>query len=99
MRVDPRLRDQAAGELDMAVIRENTESEYANVGGFQYMGFPEELGIQTGVFTRHGRERVITYAFELARRRQRKMHVTSVTKSERPFSSHCEGSRRPALAA
>ncbi|MBM3933377.1 MAG: 3-isopropylmalate dehydrogenase [SAR202 cluster bacterium] len=68
-------------DIDMVVIRENTEGEYANVGGFQYRGFPEEVGIQTSVFTRHGCERVITYAFELARKRGKKKHVTSVTKS------------------
>jgi tartrate dehydrogenase/decarboxylase/D-malate dehydrogenase len=65
----------------MVVIRENTEGEYANVGGFLYEGFPEEIGVQTGVFTRHGCERVITYAFELAKKRNKKNHVTSVTKS------------------
>ena len=75
------LRDKEAWDIDMVVIRENTEGEYANVGGFQYMGFPEEVGVQTGVFTRHGCRRVITYAFELARRRGKKRHVTSVTKS------------------
>ena len=65
----------------MVVIRENTEGEYANVGGFQYMDFPEEVGIQTGVFTRKGCERVIRYSFELARRRNKKKHLTSITKS------------------
>ena len=65
----------------MIVIRENTEGEYANVGGFQYRGFPEEVGIQTAVFTRQGCERVIRYAFELAERRNAKRRVTSITKS------------------
>ncbi|MDP7578874.1 MAG: tartrate dehydrogenase [SAR202 cluster bacterium] len=68
-------------DIDMVVIRENTEGEYANVGGFQYMDFPEEVGIQTGVFTRKGCERVIRYAFEVAARPGRRKHVTSVTKS------------------
>ena len=68
-------------DIDMVVIRENTEGEYANVGGFQYMDFPEEVGIQTGVFTRKGCERVIRYSFELARRRNKKKHLTSITKS------------------
>ena len=68
-------------DIDMVVIRENTEGEYANVGGFQYLDFPEEIGIQTGVFTRKGCERVIKYAFELARSRNKKNHVTSITKS------------------
>ncbi len=75
------LRDKNPGDIDMVVIRENTEGEYANVGGFQYEGFAEEIGVQTGVFTRRGCERVITYAFELAKRRNKKNHVTSVTKS------------------
>ena len=67
--------------IDMVVIRENTEGEYANVGGFQYLDFDEEIGIQTGVFTRRGCERVIRYAFQLAELRDKKRHVTSVTKS------------------
>ena len=75
------LADKEPFDIDMVVIRENTEGEYANVGGFQYMDFPEEVGIQTGVFTRMGCERVIRYAFELARRRNKKKHLTSVTKS------------------
>ena len=75
------LVGKQAWDIDMAVIRENTEGEYANVGGFQYAGFPEEIGVQAGVFSRRGCERVITYAFELARRRDKKLHVTSITKS------------------
>ena len=75
------LRGKSPGDIDMVVIRENTEGEYADVGGFQYAGFAEEVGIQAGVFTRRGCERVITYAFELARRRDRERHVTSITKS------------------
>ena len=75
------LKDKRPWDIDMVVIRENTEGEYANVGGFQYSGFPEEVGVQTGVFTRKGCERVIEYAFDLAGRRGRRRHVTSVTKS------------------
>ena len=75
------LRDKKAWDIDMVVIRENSEGEYADVGGFQYLGFPEEVGIQTAVFTRRGCDRVITYAFELARRRDKGRSVTSVTKS------------------
>ena len=63
-------------DIDLVVIRENTEGEYANVGGFQYQGFPEEVGVQVGVFTRHGCERIITYAFEQARARDKKRKVT-----------------------
>ena len=75
------LKDKEAWEIDLVVIRENTEGEYANVGGFQYQGFPEEVGVQVGVFTRHGCERIITYAFEQARVRDKKRKVTSITKS------------------
>ena len=75
------LAGKAPGEIDMVVIRENTEGEYANVGGFQYLGFPDELGVQSAVFTRRGCERIIAYAFDLAVKRNGRMHVTSVTKS------------------
>lgn len=75
------LKDKRPWDIDLLVIRENTEGEYANIGGFQYPGFPEEVGVQVGVFTRRGCERIITYAFEQARARQKKRKVTSVTKS------------------
>lgn len=75
------LRDMNPYDIDMVVVRENTEGEYADVGGFQYPGFADEIGVQTGIFTRRGCERVITYAFELARKRQKAKHVTSITKS------------------
>ncbi len=67
--------------IDMVVVRENTEGEYAQVGGFVYHEQPEEVAIQTSVFTRRGTERVIRYAFELARKRNGKKRVTSITKS------------------
>jgi tartrate dehydrogenase/decarboxylase/D-malate dehydrogenase len=69
------------GEVDMVVVRENTEGEYAQVGGFVHSGHAEEVAIQTGVFTRHGIERVIRFAFELTRKRNQKKKLTSVTKS------------------
>ncbi|MCH2304935.1 MAG: tartrate dehydrogenase [SAR202 cluster bacterium] len=75
------LKGYKAGEIDFVVIRENTEGEYANIGGFQYFGDSNEIGIQTGVFTKRGCERVINYAFQLARKRGNKKLVTSVTKS------------------
>jgi tartrate dehydrogenase/decarboxylase/D-malate dehydrogenase len=68
-------------DIDLVVVRENTEGEYAPVGGFLYEGTPPEVAIQSAVFTRRGCERVITYAFELARRRGKKNKLTSVTKS------------------
>ena len=59
------------GSIDMVVVRENTEGEYAPVGGFLYHHMPEETAIQTSVFTRFGCERIIRFAFELARGRGR----------------------------
>ncbi len=73
------LRDKAPGSIDMLVFRENTEGEYAPVGGNLYDGTPPEIAIQTSVFTRRGCERIIRAAFEAARTRQKK--VTSITKS------------------
>ena len=75
------LRGMESGDIDMIVIRENTEGEYANVGGFQYKGFPEEVAVQTSVFTRRGIERVVRYSFELARSRNKQRRVASITKS------------------
>jgi tartrate dehydrogenase/decarboxylase/D-malate dehydrogenase len=68
-------------QIDLVVVRENTEGEYAQVGGFVYSDQPEEVAIQTSVFTRRGVERVVRVAFELARQRNGKRKVTSVTKS------------------
>jgi tartrate dehydrogenase/decarboxylase/D-malate dehydrogenase len=67
------------GEIDIAVIRENTEGEYSNVGGIVGIG-DRQLAMQSGLFTRKGIERIITFAFEYAKENGRKK-VTSVTKS------------------
>jgi tartrate dehydrogenase/decarboxylase/D-malate dehydrogenase len=75
------LAGRKGGDIDMVIVRENTEGEYAQVGGFVYQHQPEEVAIQTSVFTRRGVERIIRYAFELAVRRNKKRRVTSVTKS------------------
>jgi tartrate dehydrogenase/decarboxylase / D-malate dehydrogenase len=75
------LSGKKAGEIDFIVVRENTEGEYSQIGGNLYPGSAEEVAIQTAVFTRHGTERVIRFAFELARKRSRKKLLTSVTKS------------------
>lgn len=68
-------------KIDLVVVRENTEGEYAQIGGFLYHDQPEEVAVQTSVFTRRGVERVVRVAFELARKRNGKRRVTSVTKS------------------
>ena len=73
------LAHKAPGSIDMLVVRENTEGEYADVVGRLYRGPEAEVAIQTNVFTRHGTERIIRFAFEQARARRK--HLTSVTKS------------------
>ena len=75
------LKGMNAGDIDMVVVRENTEGEYAQIGGFVHETHPEEVAVQTSVFTRHGVERIIRYAFELATKRKKKNLVTSITKS------------------
>jgi tartrate dehydrogenase/decarboxylase/D-malate dehydrogenase len=67
--------------IDLVVVRENTEGEYAQIGGFLYRDQPDEVAVQTSVFTRRGVDRVVRVAFDLARRRNGKKKVTSVTKS------------------
>jgi len=69
------------GDIDLVVVRENTEGEYAPVGGFVYHHQPEEIAIQSAVFTRRGIERIVRFAFDLAVKRNKKKRVTSVTKS------------------
>ncbi len=65
-------------DIDMIVVRENSEGEYANVGARLYQNSPNEIALQTGVFSRRGCQRVIRYAFEIARRS--KKSVTSISK-------------------
>jgi tartrate dehydrogenase/decarboxylase/D-malate dehydrogenase len=77
--VESPLRNKAPGSIDMVVYRENTEGEYSPVGGRVYEGAPQEIAIQTSVYTRRGCERIVRAAFEAARKRRRK--VTSITKS------------------
>lgn len=75
------LAGKAAGDIDFVVVRENTEGEYAQVGGHLYTGGADEVAMQVAVFTRRGTERVIRFAFELARKRNKQRKLTSVTKS------------------
>jgi tartrate dehydrogenase/decarboxylase/D-malate dehydrogenase len=77
--VDSPLRGKGAAEIDMVCVRENTEGEYAGIGGRAHEGHGHEVAIQTDVFTRRGVERVARYAFELARGRRRRL--ASITKS------------------
>tara|TARA_B100000029_G_C17551778_1_gene950346 strand:- start:459 stop:1517 length:1059 start_codon:yes stop_codon:yes gene_type:complete len=68
-------------DLDFVIIRENSEGEYANIGGFLHTSNEYDTSIQTSVFTRMGCMRIIEYAFEHAVKRNNKLKVTSVTKS------------------
>jgi len=77
--VESPLARISEGEIDMVVIRENTEGEYSNIGGITGIG-ESERAIQSGLFTRKGIERIITFAFDYATENGRKK-VTSVTKS------------------
>ena len=74
------LAGRKPGDIDYFVVRENTEGEYTNLGGIMFPGTEREVCIQEAVFSRHGTERVMRYAFELARKRARR-HVTIATKS------------------
>ncbi|MEO8286088.1 MAG: tartrate dehydrogenase [Chloroflexota bacterium] len=77
------LRDKGPRDIDFMVVRENTEGEYSGHGGRSHVGRPQEVATQTSVFTRTGVERVIRYAFELARSRGPKQGkpLISATKS------------------
>jgi tartrate dehydrogenase/decarboxylase/D-malate dehydrogenase len=68
------------GEIDMYIVRENTEGEYSSIGGRMYQGTPREIVVQETVMSRVGVDRVLKFAFELAQSRPKK-HLTSATKS------------------
>src|ERR1700742_1901525 len=74
------LRDVAPGDLDWVIVRENSEGEYAGQGGRTHRGLPEEVATETAIFTRRGVERIMRFAFDVARSRPRKL-LTVVTKS------------------
>ena len=74
------LAGRKAGDIDFFVVRENTEGEYTNLGGVMFEGTDREFVIQEAVFSRHGTDRVMRFAFELAQSRARK-HLTVATKS------------------
>ncbi|PZP64950.1 MAG: tartrate dehydrogenase [Azospira oryzae] len=74
------LKDKKPGDIDFWVVRENNEGEYSSVGGRIYEGTEYEVVVQQSTFTRRGVDRILHYAFKLARNRPKK-HVTSATKS------------------
>jgi tartrate dehydrogenase/decarboxylase/D-malate dehydrogenase len=73
------LADKGPDDIDLVVIRENSEGEYVDVGGRFRRGTPDEVATQTAIHTRRGIERVLRYGFEMARRRRSKL--TMITKS------------------
>ena len=84
LRLFPGVRSPLAGkhpkDIDIVCVRENTEGEYAGVGGRVHQGTEDEVAIQSTIFTHRGVERIVRYAFEYARQHGRKK-VTSATKS------------------
>jgi tartrate dehydrogenase/decarboxylase/D-malate dehydrogenase len=80
------LAGRKPGDIDFYVVRENTEGEYSSVGGRVFPGTDREFVLQESVFTRTGVDRVLRYAFELARKRPRRK-LTSATKSNGIFIS------------
>jgi tartrate dehydrogenase/decarboxylase/D-malate dehydrogenase len=74
------LRDRKPGDIEFWVVRENNEGEYSSIGGRIYEGTDDEVVVQQSTFTRKGVDRILRYAFELAKSRPKK-HLTSATKS------------------
>lgn len=74
------LKNRQPKDVDFIVVRENNEGEYSEIGGRIFQGTENETVTQQSVFTRRGTDRILRYAFELARTRKRKK-VTSATKS------------------
>src|SRR5260221_387548 len=90
--IETPLKNWKPGQIDFCIVRENNEGEYSNIGGRLYEGTDEEMAIQQTVFTRRGVNRVMRFAFELARNRRK--HLTSATKSNgiihtMPFWDEC----------
>ena len=74
------LAGRESGDIDMIIVRENSEGEYSTVGGRFAEGTDDEIVFQESIFTRRGVDRILTYAYEIARSRP-KRHLTSATKS------------------
>ena len=78
------LANRSPGDIEFFVVRENNEGEYSSIGGRIFEGTDDEMAVQEAVFTRRGVDRILRYAFELARSRPKK-HLTSATKSNGIF--------------
>ena len=77
--IETPLKNRNPADIDFTIVRENNEGEYSNIGGRIYEGTEQETVVQQTVFTRTGVDRVLRFAFNLAR--SRKKHLTSATKS------------------
>ena len=75
------LKDKGPEDIDFIVVRENTECLYCGVGGWLKKGTADEVATQTAIYTRKGTERIIRWAFELARKRNRDKKLTLVDKA------------------
>jgi 3-isopropylmalate dehydrogenase len=75
------IKDKGPAEVDFVVVRENTEDMYVGTGGFAHYGTADEVATQVAIYTRKGTERIIRYAFELARARGKEKKLTLVDKS------------------
>ncbi len=75
------LKDKKPSDVDMVVVRENTEDAYAGLGGIHRKGTPHEVAIAEMIYTRQGVERVIRYAYELCKKRNKKRRLTLVDKA------------------
>jgi tartrate dehydrogenase/decarboxylase/D-malate dehydrogenase len=90
--IESPLKNWKHGQIDFFIVRENNEGEYSNIGGRLYEGTEDEMAVQQTVFTRRGVNRVMRFAFDLARHRNK--HLTSATKSNgiihtMPFWDEC----------
>jgi len=79
--VDTPLKDKGPEDIDFVVVRENTEDMYVGIGGTMKKGTPDEVATQLAVYTRKGTERIIRYAYELARQRAKNNTLTMVDKA------------------
>ena len=75
------LKGKRPEDVDLIVVRENTEDVYVGIGGFLKKGTPDEVAVQEMIFTRKGVERVLRYSFDLCRRRDRRKKLTMVDKA------------------
>ena len=79
--VETPLKDKGPEDIDFVVVRENTEDMYVGIGGSMKKGTPDEVATQLAVYTRKGTERIIRYAYELARQRAKNNTLTMVDKA------------------